>query len=350
MPASPLVDCVRINQRTYGWTSCAFTVDGMPTEGLVGLDFDEKLETRTVLSNKQDGAPLGMSLGRYQIGTFPVRMLRDSARVFKQYLQTKALTVASTSYGQAVFALGLQLAASDAGDLQPMTTAFGGCRVLGEKTANQRGIDALVTEFQVGCLIIEQDGNTLWNATPTLVGGFPAADTITVAGLPAPGKWTLTKADKEYGWQILQATAMTGATIKPIGDPLVTADFNVEFWDPLDYAAFKLFRKQFLMKALVTVPGSPVGLTLAFDHPELSDLGLSQFAVKKITPVLNDGYGVWSCKVEFLQYRKPAPALSKPNASIPDNGEPRPTAKTALEIQLQQQLAQMQAAANRAPH
>jgi hypothetical protein len=343
MTAPSLIDVVRVNARTYGWNSAALTVDGMATESWTGIDYEERLETRVVYSNTQDSPPLGMSQGRYQIATFPVRMLRDAAVNFKAYLQTKAAAVPSGSYGQALFTLGLQLDGRDSPELVTTSTVFASCRVLGEKLAHEEGIGPLVTEFTIGCLLIEQDGSSLWNALPPVVGGFPVADTITVAGLPAPGKWTLQKGDKEYGWQIRQATAMTGATVVPIGDPLVEPEFLIEFWDPLDYQAFKLFRTTYLKKPLVAVTGSPTGLALGIDHPELKELGVSSVVVKTITPVLNDGYGVWSCKVKFLQYRKPLPALSKPDAAIPDNGVPRPTALTQTEIALQQGQAQLQA-------
>jgi hypothetical protein len=343
MPASPIIDVIRVNARTFAWSSCAFSCDGMPWEGVVGIDWEERLDTRVVYSNQQDGAPLGMAQGRYQIATFPLRMLRDTAKTWKNYLTAQASTKGSGSYGQAVFELGLQLAGRDAGDLLPTSTLFSSCRVLGEKVSHEEGIDELVTEFQIGCLLIEQDGNSLWNALPAIVGGFPVADTITVAGLPAPGKWTLEKADKVYGWQVQKGTGLSGATVIPTGDELVEPEFLVEFWDPLDFQAFKLFRTAFLKKALVAVTGSPVGLALGIDHPELKELGCQSVVVRSITPVLNDSYGVWSCKVKFLQYRKPGPALSKPSAAIPDNGTPRPTAKTQTEIALLQGQATLQA-------
>jgi hypothetical protein len=339
------VDVVRINARTYGWNSLAWSVDGLPSEGLTGIDWEESLETRTIYSNRQDGAPLGMSQGRYQIAKFPIRMLKDSARMFKSYLTTRAAAsvAPSTSYGQAVFAMAVQLLGEDAGDFLPSTTIFSGCRVVGEKSAHEEGTGALVVEFQIACLLIAQDGNILGNALPPVVGGFPVSDAITVAGLPAPGKWTLLSATKEYGWQVRQATAMTGATVVPIGDPLPEPEFMVEFFDPRDFLAFKAFRTAFLKKPLVAVTGAPAGLALGIDHPELKELGISSVVVKSITPVLNDSYGVWSCKVKFLKYGKPKPALNKPDAAIPDNGAPRPTAQNETEVALQQAQAQLQA-------
>ena len=340
-----LVDCVRVNSRTYGWTSVSWSVDGMPSTGLVSIDWEESLETRTLYSNTQDGPPLGMSQGRYQIARFPIRMLKDSARMFKTYLTTQAaLSLSpSESYGQAVFTMGLQLLGEDAGDFLPSTTVFGSCRVVGEKSSHEEGTGALVVEFSIACLLIEQDGNTLWNALPPIVAGFPVADTIMVAGLPAPGKWTLEKGDKTYGWEIRKGAGLSGATVVPTGDDLMEPEFIVEFYDPLDFLAFKLFRTAYLKRALVAVQGSPVALALGIDHPELKELGLSSVVVKSISPVLNDSYGIWSCKVKFLQYRPPGPALSKPSAAIPDTGAPRPTALNQVEIALQQGQVTLQA-------
>jgi hypothetical protein len=175
---------------------------------------------------------------------------------------------------------------------------------------------------------------------------FPAVDTITIAGVQPVGKWTLTRASKVYGWQIQKGYALSGATVFPIGDELVKPRFLVELWDgAVQWPAFRLFRSKFLKKALVSVGGAAPSYALGIDHPELKDLGVTSVVVLEINPVLNDGYGLWSTEIEFLQYRKPQPALSKPLAAIPDAAPPVPTAQNNAERELQKAAAQFQSLA-----
>ncbi len=338
------VDVVRVNQATWSWTSCSFTVDGMSTEGIVGLDYDEQLEVRIIPSNVQDQLPLGMSLGRYQVGRFPLRMLRDAALAFKRYLTTKALTAHSVSYGQATFDLGLQLSHLDAPDSLPSTTVFASCRVVGERTTHEEGIEAAVTEFQIATLAIVQDGTSLWEALGASAA-MPWTDTITIGGLPAPGKWTLLRAPKKFGWDVKKAYATSGATIVATGDELIVARFLVEIWTVTDYLAFQLFRSTYLKKSLVAIPGGGLtGVAIGIGHPELKGLGAVNFVPQEVNPLVNDGFGVGMAEVEFLQFYPPKPVLGggKPVAAIPDASPPGPTAENQVDVELQIAEAQLQ--------
>ena len=339
MPAlpSPLVDVVRINNVIWSWTSARFLIDGNASQGLVALEYEDELEARTIESNVQDGLPLGMSGGRYRVGAFPMVMLSDSAKALKRYLAAKGVTQGIGSYS-ATFNLGIQLIAKDAGDFTPSTTAIVSCRILGERQVHEEGIDESLTEFRIGCLGITRDNVSLYNALAGVgpSAAFPAVDSITVANVPAPGKWTLLSGPKVYGWEVRKGMYLSGATVVPTGDDLVEAEFLVEIWDPIDFVAFKVFRASFLKKALIGVAGAPVAAALGIDHPELQELGCSSVVVKEINPVLNDGFGVWTTRVKFLQYRPPQPALGRPDATIPDAAPPIPTAQSNLEREVQQ--------------
>lgn len=337
-----LVDAIRVNQSTWSWNSVSWTIDGMSTEGIVGIDYDESLEVRIIPSNVQDQIPLGMSNGRYQVGRFPLRMLRDSAVEFKNYLTVKAPAAQSGSYGQATFDMGLQLSDLDAPTYAPSTTVFASCRVVGERVVHDEGLDALVTEFLIACLAITQDENSLFDATGLASAAMPWTDTITVAGAPAPGKWTLLRAPKIYGWDVRKGYALQGATVVPTGDDLVSARFLVEIWTAADYVLFQVFRAAYLKKQLVSVAGSPIGLAIGIDHPELKALGATSFVPKEVNPLINDGFGVGMAEVEFLQFRPAQPALGKPDAAIPDAAPPVPSAQTQVELELQKAQAELQ--------
>jgi hypothetical protein len=85
--------------------------------------------------------------------------------------------------------------------------------------------------------------------------GFPAVDTIILGSDTMPGQWILLPGGKEFGFQEQQATGISGATIRPIGDPLVHAHFLVRFWNAQDWARFQPLRTRYLSKAAVTVAG-----------------------------------------------------------------------------------------------
>lgn len=177
---------------------------------------------------------------------------------------------------------------------------------------------------------------------------FPAVDTITMAGITPPGKWTLLRAPKVYGWQIQQGFAQSGATVFPKGDELVKPRFLVELWDGgRDWPAFRSFRAKYLKKALFNVGGGTAGYALGIDHPELKDMGVLSVVTLEINPFVNDGYGLWSSEIEFLQYRKPKPALSKPLAAIPDAAPAVPTAEDQAQRELQAAAANFQALAGK---
>jgi hypothetical protein len=340
-----LVDAVRINRSTWGASSVLLTIDGQATESFVAIDYEERLELRIISSNIQDNVPLGMSLGRYQVGTFPLTMLRDGARAFKTYLTSKAPAAMSGSFGQATFDMGLSLSSVDSSNVIPSTTVFISCRVVGEQNSRDPESGALVTEFTIAALAIAQDGMSLFDATGLASAGLPGTDKIAIAGIPAPGKWTLLRAPRKFGWDVRKGAGLSGATVVPTGDELVVARFLVEIWDPADYLLFNAFRSQYLKKQLVSVAGSPQGLAIGIDHPELKQLGATSFVVQEVNPLVNDSFGVWSAEVEFLEYRRPLPALSKPAAAIPDVSAPAPTAQDQADVEIQKLTAQLQALA-----
>ena len=343
MPGSPLVDVVRVNNTVWSWGSARFLVDGNATEGMVALDFTDELEPRIIESNVQDGLPLGMSGGRYRVGLFPMTMLSDSAKALKRYLAAKGATQGIGSYS-ATFDLGIQLVGRDSADYMPSTTAIVSCRIVGERTVHEEGIDEALTEFRIGCLGITRDGVSLYNALAGVgvTAAFPAVDSITLANVQAPGKWSLVGGPKVFGWEVRKGMYLSGSTVVPTGDDLIEAEFMVEIWDPVDFVAFKAFRASFLKKALIGVAGAPIASALGIYHPELNELGCSSVVVKEINPVLNDGTGVWTTKVKFLQYRPPQPALGRPDATIPDAAPPVPTAQSNLEREVEQASATLQ--------
>lgn len=159
---------------------------------------------------------------------------------------------------------------------------------------------------------------------------FPATDTIALGTDVMPGNWILqAPCEKEYGWQIQKGIGLSGATVRPIGDELVVARFLVRFFNSAEWDLFQPFRAKYLSKPTFSVIGG-VGYAIGITHPELNKLGVNAVVPKKQPAFTNSGKGLWIGTVEFLQYRKPRPALESPNASIPALAESVVNAADAL--------------------
>jgi hypothetical protein len=169
---------------------------------------------------------------------------------------------------------------------------------------------------------------------------FPAVNTIMLAGQEMPGSWVLNDADKVFGWQVQKAFGLSGATVFPIGDEIVAPKFTVSLWTTAQMLVFREVRKVLLKKPVFSVGATTTSKALGIDHPELKALGVTAVVVKRITPIINDGTGLWSCTVEFYQWRKPVLAPPKPSTAIPDAAPPQPTAQDNQDIEIQRLRAE----------
>jgi hypothetical protein len=179
--------------------------------------------------------------------------------------------------------------------------------------------------------------------TQIAINGFPSVDTIILGGDRMPGQWILQPTSKEYGWQVQKGWALAGATVRPIGDELVSASFLVRFHTAADWAAFQPFRRRYLAKALFTAGGEAT-YAIGIVHPELNALGVTAVVPRKVPAFTNNGKGLWTGTVEFLQYRKAVPVPESPQAAIPAAAAPAPSAADALEQEQQAHQEEVQGA------
>ena len=156
-------DVVRVNQTLYSWTSTAHLVDDFPYEGIVAVDYDQKRERKVVYAARQQGTPLGMTAGKYMVPPWTMKFLKDSAEAFTDYLTEQG----NGSYGDAVFQYLLQVTEPDSADA-PITVSAEHCVISGKKDSYEEGIDELVTEFEITCLLMTENGKQLWSAIRAL--------------------------------------------------------------------------------------------------------------------------------------------------------------------------------------
>lgn len=169
---------------------------------------------------------------------------------------------------------------------------------------------------------------------------FPAVNSITLAGQVMAGRWILVEANKVFGWQVQKAFGLSGAFLFPIGDDLVAPKFEAQIWTDADMRRFSQQRKLLLKKPVFTVGGTLTSKALGIAHPELKALGVTSVVVKSVGALVNDGTGMWTCHVEFFQWRKPILALPKPSTSIPDTAKAQPTAQDGADLELQRLRAE----------
>lgn len=175
------------------------------------------------------------------------------------------------------------------------------------------------------------------------ITSFPNVNSFTLASFPFPGKWTLTEAKKEFGWQIQAGFGLSGAFVLPIGDKLVTAKFKGEFWSQSDFNLFSQLRKQLFKKP--TFGAGVVSAAMGIDHPELKAMGVDGVVVLDYTPAIQEDGGLWTTTVTFLQYRPPTPAPKKPAFKVPSVSTSVTSAATAEESKAQSLFASAQAKA-----
>jgi hypothetical protein len=87
-------------------------------------------------------------------------MLKDSADAFTDYLTIQGLG----SYGDAEFTLQAQCIEPVAGS-GAITATLETCTIDGKKDAHEEGVDELLTEFEIGCLQLTENGKQLWSLT-----------------------------------------------------------------------------------------------------------------------------------------------------------------------------------------
>lgn len=183
---------------------------------------------------------------------------------------------------------------------------------------------------------------------PKLVRSFGPAGSFTsegpiINGQVMPGQWLLTEATRVFGWEERAGNYLSGATLVPKGDPLLSVKYSVKIWTSADAGIYRKLLGTLLKKPVIQVTGvsgiiqtNASTAVLGIDDPPLKDVGVTQVVVVSVTPLINPlvgsgGKGAWTASVEFKEYRKPIAALPIPDQSVPDNGAVTPSAFNNLQ-------------------
>ncbi len=151
-----MTDILRINNTIYSHNSCSFKIDAAPYTGITSFDYEQKRERKIVYGARKSGTPLGWTSGKYTVPPIRLVMLKDSADKLTTFLSLKGLG----SYGDAEFNITLQ--AVEPGQL-PITVVCDPCCITGKKDTTAEGIEELLTELEIACLKITENGKRLWS-------------------------------------------------------------------------------------------------------------------------------------------------------------------------------------------
>lgn len=161
-------DLVRWNRRVVSAKSLIIAIEGVPYQGITSLDYSDKMDPGIVYGTQRDGAPLGMTSGKYTPGACSLTFLADVYRIkFQtQIAALAALQLQGTGLALAEWTLTVQHVEPGA---IPTTDFLSGCRMTEPKDKYQEGSEALMTEVSFQPLIILRNGFTLFDLTRGLI-------------------------------------------------------------------------------------------------------------------------------------------------------------------------------------
>jgi hypothetical protein len=181
-----------------------------------------------------------------------------------------------------------------------------------------------------------------------LAPDFPILDWVVINGDKSPGQVRILGANSPRGWDERQGYALTGATLVPKGDPLGKFTMRFEFWDPADYPLWEAYAAKYFDKSVRFMPGSIRPRALGIQHPQLTcpPIRIVQCVVEDADGIEGDDYGGWSCQIYMKQYRRPKPALSRPDAAFPAVSQGLPTAQDQQDVETNRLTTALQSAPN----
>jgi hypothetical protein len=131
--------------------------------------------------------------------------------------------------------------------------------------------------------------------------------------LPSPGVAKIKGSGAPREWDIRKGYGFSGASLVFTGEGLAKFSVDIFVWEPEHWILWEAF------SALLTNPPPPPGTlptSLSIDHPILNK---KPWLITKVVVGSegigfweNDGLGLWSVTIPFVQYRKAKPAILPP--------------------------------------
>lgn len=175
-----------------------------------------------------------------------------------------------------------------------------------------------------------------------------AWDFVLIGGVQCPGRCKVGEFKRANEWDIKKGKGSLGATVTYVSRPPAKGGIEFYLWLPIHFQQWETFRPLFKYD-----PTKKAVKAIDIYHPGLADIDVTSVVCEMIGNLQNDGMGLWTVKVDLLEYFPPPakPAISTPqgavgNAPTPGSqqtGAQPPDADTALQQQIGALLAQASA-------
>ncbi len=164
-------------------------------------------------------------------------------------------------------------------------------------------------------------------------------DFLVIGGDVSPGRARIRGAGSPRTWDVRQGYGFTGAWVIFTGAGLAKFEVEIVMWLASQAVAWERFAKKYLEKT----PSGTRPKALGIYHPLLaaSPLNIHAVVVEDVSQFEEDDYGLWTCVIKFLEYRQPKPLLARPSAAIPAAGAALPTARDALDEEIQRKQREL---------
>ncbi|MDB4992797.1 MAG: uncharacterized protein JWM74_229 [Myxococcaceae bacterium] len=157
-------------------------------------------------------------------------------------------------------------------------------------------------------------------------------DYFVIGGDRSPGAASLKSCESKRSFDIRKAYGTAGATAIYTGDELAVPIFELSLWDAQGVSDWLLFAKKYLGKPPRGIaPSSIFALDIQYPTLACDPINVRSVQVLVVTALQQDEFGLFTCEIHFLEYRRPLPALAKPDASIPATDGFLTTIPTAIE-------------------
>lgn len=156
-----MADFQVINGNTFGWSSIALRVQGVPYFGVTEITYSDKRERSMGYGLGRNYAPLSRTAGKYSADNAKVKMRRSSAQELLG--QLTLLRPETLGYGAAEVQIAVNFGELD---LPPAMHTLERCAVVSVNDANTEGTEELMTELEFNVFYIIRNGFTLFDGTP----------------------------------------------------------------------------------------------------------------------------------------------------------------------------------------
>ena len=184
-------------------------------------------------------------------------------------------------------------------------------------------------------------------ALPNPLIKLPTQIYVQIGNLKTPGVARIKGLGNQWNWNSPPAYGVSGGSSTFVGCPLTEFEIEIRMWLAVHFAEWKVIATTYLGTEAPPQTGpliSPVGpMPVEIKHPLL---GLLPKPITKVTWLSAswdspDEHLIWTLTLKCREWRRGAPAISKPVAAIPAAGKPAPNAKDATDRDIAARLAEI---------